>query len=227
MRLERTKNATRNMVFGFLLKIYQMVLPFLMRTAIIYFMGVQYLGLNGLFTSILQVLNLAELGVGSAMVFSMYKPIIEDDTDKICALMNLYRTYYRIIGSAIAIIGIALTPLIPFLIKGSLPGELNIYVLYYLNLATTVMTYWLFSYKNCLLTAHQREDVVSKVGLFINTVQFSGQLLVVIFLKNYYIYLIVALLSQINSNLITAYKVTKMYPEYKAVGKLDIAEKDN
>lgn len=225
MIIERTKNATRNIVFGFLLKIYQMILPFLMRTAMIYFMGIQYLGLNGLFTSILQVLNLAELGVGSAMVFSMYKPIIEDDTKKICALMNLYRIYYRIIGLVIAITGIILTPFIPYLIKGSLPSELNIYVLYYLNLATTVMTYWLYSYKNCLLTAHQREDVISKVGLFINSVQFIFQLLVVIVLKNYYIYLITALLSQINSNLITAYKVTKMFPKYKPVGKLDISEK--
>lgn len=75
MANSRTRNATRNMMFGTLLKIYQMIVPFLMRTVMIYFMGVQYVGLNSLFTSILQVLNLAELGVGSAMVYSMYKPI--------------------------------------------------------------------------------------------------------------------------------------------------------
>ena len=93
MKIERTKNAARNIVFGVVLKLYQIFIPFLMRTAMIYFMGVQYLGLNSLFTSILQVLNLAELGVGSAMVFSMYKPIVEDDSKTICALMHLYRTY--------------------------------------------------------------------------------------------------------------------------------------
>ena len=84
------------MMFGTLLKIYQMIVPFLMRTVMIYFMGVQYVGLNSLFTSILQVLNLAELGVGSAMVYSMYKPIAEEDTATICALMRLYKIYYRI-----------------------------------------------------------------------------------------------------------------------------------
>ena len=93
-KIERTKNATRNIVFGILLKLYQSVVPFLMRTIMIYLMGVQYLGLNSLFTSILQVLNLAELGVGSAMIYSMYKPIAEDDNATICALMGLYRAYY-------------------------------------------------------------------------------------------------------------------------------------
>ena len=79
MKIERTKNATRNIVFGVILKFYQIIIPFIMRTVMIYVMGVQYLGLNSLFMSVLQVLSLAELGVGSAMVFSMYKPIAEDD----------------------------------------------------------------------------------------------------------------------------------------------------
>ena len=86
MKIERTKNATRNIIFGTMLKVYQLLVPFLIRTAMIHYMGVEYLGLSSLFTSILQVLNLAELGVGSAMVFSMYKPIAEDDTMTICAL---------------------------------------------------------------------------------------------------------------------------------------------
>ena len=138
MKIERTKNAGRNILFGGLLKLYQIVVPFLMRTAMIYCMGVQYLGLDSLFISILQVLNLAELGVGSAMVYGMYKPIAEDDTVTICALMKLYRLYYRIIGLVIAVVGVCLTPFIPMLIKSDLPPELNIYVLYLLNLAATV-----------------------------------------------------------------------------------------
>ena len=125
MRIERSKNAGRNLIFGILLKIYQVFIPFLLRTAMIYFMGVEYLGLNSLFTSILQVLNLTELGVGSAMVFSMYRPIAEDDTETICALMRLYKNYYRIIGLVIAVIGVVLTPFIPFLIEGDLPEGLN------------------------------------------------------------------------------------------------------
>ena len=90
MKLQKSKNATRNIVYGMVLKIYQMLMPFVMRTIIIYYLGADFLGLNSLFNSILQVLNLAELGVGSAMVFSMYKPIADNDKPKLCALLNLY-----------------------------------------------------------------------------------------------------------------------------------------
>lgn len=145
--MNRTQNATRNIVFGVILKIYQILLPFIMRTAMIYLMGVEYLGLNSLFTSILQVLNLAELGVGSAMVYSMYKPIAENDKSTICALLKLYKKYYFFIGLIIACVGVLLTPLIPKLISGDIPGQLNVYILYLLNLAATVMTYWLFAIK--------------------------------------------------------------------------------
>lgn len=220
MKIERTRNASRNLVFGILLKFYQITIPFLMRTAMIYFMGVQYLGLNSLFTSILQVLNLAELGVGSAMIYSMYKPIAEDDAATICALIRLYRTYYRIIGIVIAVIGVLLTPFIPKLINGELPPELNIYVLYLLNLAVTVLSYWLFAYKNSLLQAHQRADVISKVALVTNTVQYGLQFLVLITIKNYYVYVLAALATQALTNVVTAIVATKMYPTYHPVGKL-------
>ena len=156
MKIERTKNATRNIVFGLILKAYQILMPFIMRTALIYFLGVEYLGLNSLFTSILQVLNLAELGVGSAMVYSMYKPIVEDDATRICALMKLYRLYYRVIGCVIAIVGVCLIPFIPYLIKSDLPSELNIYILYLMNLGATVLSYWMFAYKNALFQSFHK-----------------------------------------------------------------------
>ena len=224
MKIERTKNAGRNIVFGVMLKAYQIVIPFVMRTVMIYLMGVQYLGLNSLFTSILQVLNLAELGVGSAMVYSMYKPIAIDDETRICALMKLYRTYYRVIGLVIAIIGVFLTPFIPKLIKSDVPHDINIYILYILNLAVTVLSYWLFAYKNCLLDAHQRTDVTSKVTLVTNTVQYALQILVLVLFKNYYAYVIVALFTQAMTNIVIAMVVTKMFPDYRPNGKLESSE---
>ena len=220
MRIERTKNAVRNMIFGSILKAYQILLPFIMRTAMIYFMGVQYLGLNSLFTSILQVLNLAELGVGSAMVFSMYKPIAEDDSTTICALMKLYKIYYRIIGLIIAVVGVICLPFIPYLIKSDIPKGMNIYVLYLLNLSATVLSYWLFAYKNSLLQAHQRVDIMSKVTFITNTIQYLLQFFVLVIIKNYYAYLIVSLFMQAVTNIITAVVVSKKYPNYKAEGKL-------
>lgn len=169
MKFNRTQNATRNIFFGVVLKLYQIIIPFLMRTIMIYYMGMEYLGLNSLFTSVLSVLNLVELGVGSAMVYSMYHPIAIDDKEKIKSLMRLYRTYYRIIGLVIAVAGLFITPFIPHLIHGNVPADMNVYMLYLLNLAATVFSYWLFAYKNSILDAYQRTDVVSKVTLFTNT----------------------------------------------------------
>jgi O-antigen/teichoic acid export membrane protein len=220
LKIERTKNATRNIVFGTVLKVYQIVVPFFMRTAMIYLLGIDYLGLNSLFASILQVLNLAELGVGSAMVFSMYKPISEDDEPTICALMHLYKVYYRIIGGLILFVGLLLCPFIPVLIKSGIPADTNIYVLYLLNLAATVITYWLFAYKNSLLQAHQRLEVVSKITLGTNTVTYFMQFLLLYLFRNYYYFIITSLLMQAINNIATAIIVDKMYPNYNAVGKL-------
>lgn len=192
-----------------------------MRTAMIYLMGVQYLGLNSLFTSALQVLNLAELGVGSAMVFSMYKPIAENDNTTICALMKLYRTYYRVIGLVIAVVGCALIPFIPRLIKSDVPADINIYILYLLNLGTTVLSYWLFAYKNSILQAHQRADVVSKVTLVTSTIQYGSQLFVLWAFHNYYLYVIVMLATQALTNIVTAVCADKLYPQFKPRGKVD------
>ena len=225
MKIERTKNATRNILFGIILKVYQIIVPFLMRTAMIYLMGVQYLGLNSLFASILQVLNLAELGVGSAMIYSMYKPIAEDDNTTICALMQLYRTYYRVIGLVIAVVGCVLTPFVPKLISGDLPSNVNVYFLYLLNLGATVLSYWLYAYKNSILQAHQRVDIVSKVTLAISTIQYALQLLALWMFKNYYLYVLVLLATQVLTNIATAICADKLYPQFKPKGRVSTAEK--
>ena len=220
MRIERTKNTIKNIKAGLFLRVYQMLVPFLMRTAMLYCLGVQYLGLNSLFTSVLQMLNLAELGVGHAMVYAMYEPIAHDDEETICALMRLYRRYYRIIGAVVGGVGLLLTPAIPSLISGDVPQDLNIYILYLLKLGTTVLTYWLFAYKNCLLQAHQRTDVASYVTAGTYTLQCVLQFVILLVYKNYYLFLIVALLTQILNNICTAVMAGKMYPRYRAVGQL-------
>lgn len=203
------------------LRIYQMIVPFLMRTAMIYIMGVQYLGLNSLFSSIIQVLSLAELGVGHAMVFAMYKPIAQDDEKTICALMKLYRKYYRIIGLLIGTAGLLLMPMVPRLISGDVPGELNIYILYLLNLAATVLSYWLFAYKNCLLQAHQQNNIVSWITTGTYTLQWCVQLVVLLLYHDYYLYLIISLATQVVNNVTLAIIVSRKYPRYVPVGELE------
>lgn len=223
-KIERTKNATRNIKYGVILKVYSIFVPFMIRTAMIYIMGVEYLGLNSLFSSILQVLNLAELGVGSAMIFSMYKPIAEDDEKTICALMSLYKTYYRIIGIIILVIGCILTPFIPNLISGKVPNDINVYVLYLLNLAATVISYWLYAYKSSILYAHQRTDIISKVNLITSTIQYILQLSLLWLFHNYYLFVVVMLIVQALTNLIIAAFAYKLYPNYIPKGKLSDTE---
>ena len=220
MKIERTKNAARNMLFDGMLKMLNIVVPFIMRTVMLHYLGMQYLGLNGLFKSILSFLNLAELGVGSAMVFSMYNPIAEDDAESICALMRLYRTFYRIIGLFIAVVGLALTPFLRNLISGEIPQDMNLVILYFMNLGSTVLTYWLFAYKRSLLDAHQRTDIVSKVSLGIQLVEYALKIPALIIFRSYYIFLGIHLIAQIAINILTAVRVTKIYPQYTPRGHL-------
>lgn len=224
MKIERTKNAARNLKFGAILRIYMILLPFLMRTVLLKELGVEYLGLGGLFNSIMKALNIAELGVNSAMVFTMYRAVAEDDTVKIRALMKQYRKYYRLIGLFIAVAGVALVPFLPRLVSGKIPDDVSLYVIYLLELSATVFTYWLFSYKNCLLSAHQRQDVSSKIGIGISISQTAIQLFTLYVLHNYYAYLTTALVLQIVANIITAIVVTRMYPDYWPEGELDKLE---
>ena len=177
MESGRLKNASRNIIFGVVLRIYQLLVPFIIRTVMIKQLGVEYVGLNSLFVSVLQVLNLVELGVGSAMTFSMYKPIVENDTKMINALLNLYKKYYRIIGIIVLTAGLAVLPFIPLLISGSVPNGMDVYVLYLINLCATVLSYWLYAYRSSIFMAHQRVDVTSKVMLFTETIKYIFQLL--------------------------------------------------
>ena len=220
MKIERTKNAARNILFDGSLKLLNMIVPFLMRSIMLHFLGVQYLGLNGLFKSILQFLNMAELGVGSAMVFSMYKPVAEDDTETICALMKLYRTFYRIIGLFIAVVGLALTPFLRTLIMGDIPPDMNLYILYYMNLGSTVLSYWLFAYKHSLLYAYQRRDVDSIVKLGCQVAEYALKISALVVFHNYYLYLAVQLVMQAVANLITALRVNQLFPGYSTRGNL-------
>ena len=220
MKIQRTKNAARNILYDGLLKTVNMVVPFVLRSVILHCLGAGYLGLNGLFRSILSFLNLAELGVGSAMVYCMYRPIAEDDAETICALMKLYWRLYRLIGLFIAAAGIALMPFLKYLIRDGLPQDTNLYILYSINLASTVLTYWLFAYKTCLLTAHQRSDVISKISLGVYLMEYTLKILALVFFRSYYLYLLIQLLKQAAINVFAAIRAGKLYPRYMPKGSL-------
>ena len=153
--MSRIQNAMVNTVFSFSVNLYRALVPFIMRTVMLHTIGIEYLGLNGLFTSVLQILSISELGVASALVYSMYEPVAKNDKGKLCALLRLYRLLYGIIGGAVFLLGAALLPFLPKLISSEVPPDINIYVLYMMYLVSTALSYSVFSYRSSLLEAYQ------------------------------------------------------------------------
>ncbi len=226
MKINRTQNASRNIVWGIIEKIIVLIVPFATRTVLIKTLGAEYLGLNSLFTSILSVLSITELGLGTAIVFSMYKPIAEEDDDTVCALLNAYRFIYNIIGGIIMVAGLAVLPFLPHFIKGSYPADINIYVLYLIYLGNTVIGYFLFAYKAALFSAYQRNDMASKRRMVISFCTSLAQMALLIFTRNYYVYIIVIPLSTVATNLANAYLAKKMFPNIVCRGSISKEMKD-
>ena len=175
MILNKSMNSVTTIIWGLINKFVLVLLPFLIRSVIIKELGVEYLGLNGLFASILSVLNISELGISTAITYSMYKPIAENDTETINALLNLYRRAYRVICLIVIILGIGIAPFISYFIKDTSGIDINIYILYGLYLINDICGYTFFSYKMSLFSAHQRNDVIYKTHTLSSLVQYTLQ----------------------------------------------------
>lgn len=217
----RTQNSVRNIIFGTVDRLVTMLVPFVIRTIMIKTLGPDYLGLSNLFASILTVLSLAELGVGSAMVYAMYRPVAEDNKTAISALLNLYKKIYTLIGSFILIAGLAVMPFLRYLIEGDIPADLNLYIVYLLSLAQTVFSYFFGAYKASLLTAVQREDINSNASTISHTVVYICAIVGLLTTKSYYLYASLFPLGTILQNLIRSYFVDKYYGEYLCCGRID------
>lgn len=224
MELKRFENSKRNLIFGVINRGTLILFPFINRTIILYLLGEGYLGLNGLFTSILSVLSLTELGFGSALVFCMYKPIAENDEATICALLKLCRKIYRVIGTIILLVGGVALLFLDYLISGDVPAGINIRIIFLIQLLDTVLSYFLFAYKSSLLSAFQREDVISKITVTTTVVQYLVQFLLVWLFRNYYLYLIVVPIMTIANNLLRLWTVNKLFPQYRCEGTLAKAQ---
>lgn len=221
--MSRTDNIKKNLIFNAIKFVTQLVLQFLLRTVLIYTMGVEYLGLNGLFTNIFAFLNLAELGIGSAIVFSMYKPIADGDTEKIKSLQALYKRFYGVITIIVLVLGIILTPFIEFFISGGIEANINIYVLYLMYLVNTLVGY-LCAHKRSLLFAYQRNDIESKIRTLCLVGMTILQIVVLLLTKDYYLYFAMQILFTIVECVWIYVVANKKYPEIN--GKAEPLDKD-
>ena len=220
MKLERTKNMARNVAYGYLSKIILMFFPFLTRSIFIRVLGAEYLGLNGLFSSILTVLNMTELGFASAIVVHMYRAIEADDHTGINALLSYYRKIYHGVGLVILAVGCALIPFLPKLINGSWPSDISLTAVYLVYLFDTCASYFLFAYYASLASAFQRDDLMIRVDLFTKILMYLGQIALLLTVRNYYAYLAILPLCTIGRNLCTYLCVRKTFPRYSPQGAI-------
>ena len=211
----RTKNASRNLATSIIAYIIKIVLSFVVRTLFIRYLGSTYLGLNGLFTNILQILSLAELGIGSALVFSMYKPVADKDEEKVKQLLSLYKKIYFIIACVVLTIGLCILPFLKYLIKdvSQVPSDVNLYIVYLIFLAGSVVSYF-SAFEVSLFYVCQRNDIISNIEIIGNIIVSVFNIVFLILTKNFYIYISINLANTVVQNCLILVFGAKLFPEY-------------
>lgn len=209
----RTKNSMRNIVFSLVAYCAQIILSFVVRRYFIYYFNEEYLGLNSLFSNILSLLSLAELGFGSAIVFSMYKPMADGDEEKVRELLHLYKKYYTIIAVVVTSLGLLVLPFMGYFAKKAPNVDINLYVVYLIFLFNSVVSYFC-AYRRSLLYTSQRNDIESKISILSNIFLYAVQLLIIVFVQNYYLFLLANTVSVIFNSVLVLVITQKKYANY-------------
>ena len=210
-RKSRTTYSLINMFANFAGYGINIVLSFICRMVFVRCLAQEYLGVSGLFTNVLSMLSLTELGIGTAVVYAMYKPIAEDNHEKLASLMKFYGTAYKVIGCTVALFGLALLPFLDLII-GDQPGiSDNLHFIYLLYLFNSASSYF-FSYRTTILTASQRNYVVVFINYIVVIFQNIIQIIVLLTTKNFTAYLVIQILCGLATNIITSQKAKKDYP---------------
>ncbi len=225
MNKSRTENSFRNFIYGMSSKIIYIIVGFIARTIFIYLLNKEYLGINSLFTNILTLLSITELDIGTAIIFSMYKPIAENDKEKIKLLMNVYKKIYCIIGIIVFLLGIILIPFLKYIVGSTYNIKENLILIYFLFLINATISYF-FSYKRSLISANQQEYINIKTHVYVNVTMNILQIIELYIFKNYIIYLVIQIIMTIIENLVIAYKTNKLYPFIKEKCTINFKENE-
>lgn len=212
MAESRTKKSFFTMATSGIRQVFTVVLAFVSRSVFIHVLGAEYLGLNGLFTNILQFLSLAELGIGAAISFYLYKPLAEKNIERIKTIMQFYKQCYRIVGLSILGLGCLLMPFLSKLVNLDQPIPENIYLIYFLYLCNSAFTYLFFAYRQTLVTANQEQYKIEKINIIYTFVNCIADIVVLILFRNFLVYLIVKIALVVLKNIIIAIKINKEYP---------------
>lgn len=224
--MSRIENTKKNFIWSTLSAILKSVLNFISRTVFLQILDIQYLGVNSLLSNVIALLSLTELGIGTAINYSLYKPLALNEIEKIKSLMHFYKKAYRMIAVIIACIGLLLLPFLDVIVKGAETIK-HIDLIYLIFLFNTAYSY-LFSYKSTLLGADQKSYLLSIVYMNVKIVTMVIQLVVLLVFKNYYIYIIAGVLIGIFQNFYINGFINKRYPylrdkTYSKLNKNDVS----
>ena len=213
MEESRTTSSLKNIGFSVFNQLLNIVLTFISRKVFVMCLSVDYLGISGLFGDIFSMLCLADLGFGTAMTFSMYRPLAEKDYDRLAGLIHFYKKVYRIIAFAITAIGLLLIPFLPYLVNTE--REIEHLTLYYVLMLANVVASYLVVYKTCIISADQKSYLTTKYTSVFSIARTVFQTVFLILTHNYTVYLIIQVLFTYLTNFFNSYVAGKKYPYIK------------
>lgn len=205
----RVKNSIKNVTFSIISNILTILIGFIAQAVFIDILDTEYLGINGLFKNIISMLSITELGIGTAIVYHLYKPIAECDKEKVKSLLNFYRKCYRIIALIILCISLLLLPFLGKIV-GDINIKENIKLIYMLFVVDSVCTY-LLSYKRSVLYVHQKNYYINIIHIICYIVLNILQIIVLIKFENYYVYLTLKIALDLIENMIISRYVSNKY----------------
>ncbi|RKM59789.1 polysaccharide biosynthesis protein [Butyrivibrio sp. CB08] len=211
----RVKSATRNIAFGYVGQVATALISFVLRTVFLFHLSKELLGINSTYANVLAVLNMAELGIGTALNFSLYGPVARGETEKIKSYMRLYRKAYYIIALVVAGVGLALAPFLKFLVKN--PGDVSLRDLtlyYFIFLFNTVSSYFV-AYKYSLINAEQKNYIQTNINTITKVITSLIQIVIIVVFKNFYLFLLTDAAVQLIQKIFVSRFLDKMYPYLK------------
>lgn len=218
----RTENFLKNMKINFIFYLITIIISFISRGIFIKVLGADITGLNSLYTSLIGLLNVAELGVGIAVGYSLYKPLSEQNYEKINDIMILFKYYYNRIARLILILGILLSFILPFLIKGQINLTL-VYLYYFMYLINCVISY-IFSYKQTLIIADQKQYKISYILNISKIVKVIFQCFIIVSIKSFFLWLLLEIIFNFISMYLANKKIDREYYYYlKDINKKSIS----
>lgn len=213
MQESRTKNSVRNISFSLIYYVAQIVLTFLVRILFLRVFVEEFLGVNTLFSNIINILSVVESGFGSAIVFALYKPVAENDEQKVRQLVRLYKKYYSIIALIVCGLGLLITPFLPVLIKDFHNINLNLYLLFLVFLTSSIITY-LTAHRRALFYTSQRSDIETKINMVGYFTTIIVQILAILVFKNYYVYAIAGLINVVVISTLIVFVTDRKYKRF-------------